>query len=217
MKICENCKKEHEGTYGSGRFCSSKCARGFSTKSKRKEINEVVKKKLTHQPRIKICKFCNVKFAAKRMQQQFCCRSCNTRYNNKYNKLGLNGGRSSAQHQNKRSKNEIYFSKLCIQYFNNVLLNAPIFNGWDADVIIEDFKIAVLWNGKWHYEKITKKHSLKQVQNRDKIKSTEIKSLGYTPYLIKDMGKYNKNFVENEFNKLKIYCGMEKLVISEVS
>lgn len=43
---CENCNKEHDGEYGSGRFCSSKCARGFSTKSKRKEINEKVSNKL---------------------------------------------------------------------------------------------------------------------------------------------------------------------------
>ena len=31
--ICENCGKEHDGTYGSGRFCCSKCARSFSTKN----------------------------------------------------------------------------------------------------------------------------------------------------------------------------------------
>jgi hypothetical protein len=28
---CEKCGKEHNGSYGSGRFCSSKCARSFST------------------------------------------------------------------------------------------------------------------------------------------------------------------------------------------
>jgi 5-methylcytosine-specific restriction endonuclease McrA len=42
MNICENCNIEHNGEYGSGRFCSVKCARGFSTKEKRKEINEKV-------------------------------------------------------------------------------------------------------------------------------------------------------------------------------
>jgi len=46
MKKCENCRNEHDGSYGSGRFCSSKCARGFSTKLKRNEINEKVSKKL---------------------------------------------------------------------------------------------------------------------------------------------------------------------------
>ena len=31
--ICENCGKEHDGSYASGRFCSLKCARSFSTKT----------------------------------------------------------------------------------------------------------------------------------------------------------------------------------------
>lgn len=44
--ICENCGIEHTGEYGSGRFCSSKCARGFSTKSKRQEINQKVSQTL---------------------------------------------------------------------------------------------------------------------------------------------------------------------------
>lgn len=46
VQICKNCKNEHDGSYGSGRFCSSKCARGFSTKEKRNEINEKVSEKL---------------------------------------------------------------------------------------------------------------------------------------------------------------------------
>jgi hypothetical protein len=47
MKNCENCELDHDGSYGSGRFCSIKCARGFSTKEKRLEINEKVSKKLS--------------------------------------------------------------------------------------------------------------------------------------------------------------------------
>ena len=43
--VCENCGSEHNGSYGSGRFCCEKCARGFSTKEKREEINEKVSKK----------------------------------------------------------------------------------------------------------------------------------------------------------------------------
>lgn len=30
MKICEYCGKEHDGSYGSGRFCCAKCARRYS-------------------------------------------------------------------------------------------------------------------------------------------------------------------------------------------
>lgn len=47
---CESCSTPHDGTYGSGRFCSSKCARGFATKGKRQEINERVAKTLTGRP-----------------------------------------------------------------------------------------------------------------------------------------------------------------------
>lgn len=40
--ICENCGKEHDGSYGSGRFCSKECAKGYSGK---KCKNEVVERK----------------------------------------------------------------------------------------------------------------------------------------------------------------------------
>lgn len=36
---CEYCGKEHNGSYGSGRFYSPKCARSFSTSKNRQEIN----------------------------------------------------------------------------------------------------------------------------------------------------------------------------------
>lgn len=44
--ICENCEKEYLIIYGSGRFCCEKCARSFSTKNKRLEINKAVSEKL---------------------------------------------------------------------------------------------------------------------------------------------------------------------------
>jgi hypothetical protein len=47
---CECCGNKHDASYGSGRFCSSKCARGFSTKAKRKEISEAVSKSLKGRP-----------------------------------------------------------------------------------------------------------------------------------------------------------------------
>ena len=46
MKSCEHCHEPHDGLYGSGRFCSSKCARGFSTAADRATINERVSQKL---------------------------------------------------------------------------------------------------------------------------------------------------------------------------
>lgn len=115
------------------------------------------------------------------------------------------GGLKSAEVQSKerRSKNEKLFAELCKKDFENVLTNKPMFNGWDADVILPNEKIAILWNGKWHYEEIKKKGSLKQIQNRDKIKISEIIKAGFIPYIIKDMGKYKPSFVKEEYEKFK--------------
>lgn len=215
---CENCEKEHDGSYGSGRFCSIKCARGYSTKAKRKEINEKVSKKMKGRPspfrhpewkpcKEIICTYCNKTFTQNHGYQKFCSLLC-ARKHNWLNAAARKGGLASAKKQaeSRRSKNEKLFCELCENHFKNVKHNEQIFNGWDADVIIEDLKIAVLWNGKWHYEKITEKHSVKQVQNRDKIKIKEIKLCGYTPYVIKDMGGYNPEFVKEQFEKFLDNC-----------
>lgn len=106
----------------------------------------------------------------------------------------------SSQKRVLRSKNEIYFCWLCEQYFNSVKHNESIFNGWDADIIIEDIKYAILWNGPWHYYQLFEKQNLTQIQNRDAIKLKEIKKCGYIPYIIRDNGGYNPEFVKQEFN-----------------
>ena len=64
VQTCENCHEEHDGSYGSGRFCSVKCARGFATKANRKEISEKVSKTLTkHEKRY--CGVCGVEVSKK--------------------------------------------------------------------------------------------------------------------------------------------------------
>jgi hypothetical protein len=76
-----------------------------------------------------------------------------------------------------------------------------MFNGWDADVIIPSHKLAILWNGPWHYRKITVKHSIEQVQTRDRLKQVEIENCGYTCYIIKDIkGNADLNKVNAEFS-----------------
>ena len=41
--ICEKCGCHHDGSYGTGRFCSVKCSHSYSSLIKRKEINEKLK------------------------------------------------------------------------------------------------------------------------------------------------------------------------------
>lgn len=95
---------------------------------------------------------------------------------------------------------------MCIKYFGeeDVICNIPFFidknnNLWDADIIIKSIKTAVGYNGIWHYKKVRRNHNLSQVQTRDIIKQSVIKANGYDYYIIKDMGKYKQEFVEEQF------------------
>lgn len=197
---CKNCGNDHDGSYGSGRFCSSKCAKGFSTKCKREEINKKVSDKMRHER--SYCKTCGKELSL-RNKIGYCdvCMYDSKEWKKIHKKQTDSLRGRPVKNRVKRSKNEILFYDMCKEHFNHVRHNKQIFNDWDADVIIEDIKVAILWNGKWHYEKITESHNLEQVQNRDKIKLKEIKSLGWTPYIIKDMGRYNPLFVKEKFEE----------------
>ena len=186
-------------------YCSRSCA------NKRKHSQETKDKLSLKNKRVKLlnCEYCGNSFEQKKLIQRFCGHSCATKSRMPLKGYERIGGLCSVKSQNKRSKNEIFFAKLCRDEFKSVLCNVQIFNGWDADVIIGDFKIAVLWNGIWHYKKISKSHSLKQTENRDKLKVKEIINCGYEPYVIKDLGKFDKFFVIKEFEKFKIYIARE--------
>lgn len=222
-------EKEYNKSETKHFFCSRNCASKYNNKLRKgpsEETKNKVRESVLAYYREKFgenggessrkeytCNLCGKKYHLNESgsTRMFCSKECSDEYRKnrkKYlseetiAKLSL-AGRNSIKNQGdtRRSKNENYFYELCKSHFKNVKHNEPIFNGWDADVIIEDIKVAVLWNGKWHYEKVTENHSVKQVQNRDKIKIKEIKNCGYKPYIIKDMGKYNPKFVENEFEK----------------
>jgi very-short-patch-repair endonuclease len=86
MKICENCENQHSGMYGSGRFCASKCARSFSTKSNREAINEKVAKTFASKLSTRVTKQCNncgltFEVGFQRRGQKSCSRSCASQLN----------------------------------------------------------------------------------------------------------------------------------------
>jgi len=210
-KNCEKCGTEFTQTHiKSGdmyikRFCGDECSK---SRVQTEKMNKSRSLKLSQEREIRKCECCDNTFKVlPSSKKRFCsvkCKNIAIPFSLEDSKKG--GLKSSkVQSEIRRSKNEILFADLCIKNFKFVQTNEQIFNGWDADVIIHDIKIAVLWNGKWHYEKITESHSIKQVQNRDKIKINEIIKLGYKPYVIKDMGKYNPDFVKEEFSKFLKY------------
>jgi len=69
--ICENCTKKYSILYGSGRFCSQLCARSFSTKEKRVEINNKVSIRLngmTKELTLYSCEKCSNNFESKKIR-----------------------------------------------------------------------------------------------------------------------------------------------------
>lgn len=209
-KSCLNCNSilpyhQLKNNGKNTKFCSRSCAAIFNNKRRTKTTpfpaKKIYKKYKAKTLKTYECVVCKTKIKCFH-KKITCSEVCLAKRRKEGARIG---GLISASRQIKRSKNEIYFYELCKAKFINVLHNEPLFEGWDADVIMPDFKIAILWNGSWHYKQITKQHSLLQVQNRDRLKQLAIIKNGYVPYVIKDLGKFNKRFVEQEFNK---FCQM---------
>lgn len=209
---CEKCGRVMTVFYGSGRFCSRSCAntRQHSEETKAKigksGLNRMYKRDISkniisYERNPNRCTQCGKALSYNMRFRKTCSDEC-------LHTLRSELGKKLVALQNLRSKNEIAFCQLCEQYFGkeNVLHNAVMFNGWDADIIIPSLKVAILWNGPWHYIEISKTQKLKQVQNRDRIKLREIINCGYRPYIIEDV-KREKDKVEKEFERFKKrYC-----------
>lgn len=97
-----------------------------------------------------------------------------------------NNGKINASKRCKRSKQEIQLFELCKGTFK-VEHNKQIANGWDADILLMDHKIAILWNGPWHYKEMGfSNHSLDQVVTRDCIKIQEFETIGWKVLIYQD-------------------------------
>ena len=75
--ICQNCGKAHDGTYGSGRFCSIHCQISFSNK-KRGNLSIETKQKISNslkKEKNKICSICGKPFIAKG-KEKYCSSEC---------------------------------------------------------------------------------------------------------------------------------------------
>lgn len=102
-------------------------------------------------------------------------------------KQASNGGKKSASVRHTRSKDEIKLYELLRVTHPAILANHIIADGWDADIVLPDQMVAIMWNGPWHYRQMPQKnHSLEQVQNRDKIKRELFESLGWTVVVYED-------------------------------
>lgn len=179
-------------------FCGRKCAGVFNNIQRKingfilsvesiKRISVAVieyNKNKSKYTKIKLnnCELCNEKFYTKyKTKRRYC-------FNIKCIKeIQSQNGRINANNRVKRSRAEIELYDLCKNVFCNVTHNRIISSGWDADIILEEERIAIMWDGPWHYKQMPhKNHSLKQVQRRDKIKKKLFESLGWTVVSFQD-------------------------------
>jgi hypothetical protein len=119
MYICEYCNKECNNHYGSGRFCSKECAHGFSTKAKRKEINEKVSIKRKQSKKPKYCYSCEIEIYDRKILCNDCKIFCN--YKELFKKLNIFD-------KNLKIANDKALILLKKEYFDNKLVLGEIRN-----------------------------------------------------------------------------------------
>lgn len=204
---CSRCGlnyKQNYSRYKQGfrhRECKNKVIKIDINRTTRLFITDLIRK----------CTWCLNNYNVKHRKQTFCSKKCST--NNllkdpEVNKeRGRIGGNKSMLTLCRRSKGEIDFANLCIDYFGNenIICNQLFFkdknnNLWDADIIITHLKIAVLYNGVFHYKKVYKDQKLERMIAKDRLKEKIIIQNGYTYYIVKDLKSYNKKFVIDQFN-----------------
>lgn len=190
--ICENCNKEHDGSYGSGRFCSCKCARGFSSKEKRHEINEKVSKTLLKRRElglyktnftIRYCKDCGNQLGFKNTSGY--CHSCCPKHTNaktevreKHRQIQLQKV-ANGTHQGWKARNIKSYAEI---FWETVLDNNNIVYEREKRVgkYFLDFVI-----GKLDLEIDGKQHQYKDRKQSDNLRDEFLTKEGYFVYRIK--------------------------------
>lgn len=196
-KLCPKCGRNVDKP--SWTYCSRKCANSRGPRTQefkdkvslkirgRKQTQEQIQKMVvsrrtngTYYSKPKPIKICIICSATTDTRRNTCSKEC------LLESQRLNGIKSASV-QTRRSKQEIVLYDFCAKHFTNISHNEPIANGWDADILLHDHKIAILWNGPWHYRETgLSNHSLDQVVNRDCIKIMEFEKLGWEVLIYQD-------------------------------
>lgn len=199
-KYCKNCDQLLSYKKRNNTFCDSSCAGSYNNSERTLSAESIQKAKETrnknkHKHRYSPCRLFgenNPNFIDGRSSKNTCVicgepsgsrKTCSS--------ICLQERRSVVARQNaskirNRSKDEIKLFELCATKFK-CLANHIIDSGWDADIVMPDHKIAILWNGPWHYKDMKmSNHSLAQVQTRDRIKTSLFESLGWKVLVYED-------------------------------
>jgi len=212
---CENCGKKHDGTRGSGRFCSIKCSHSFGAKlnieDRNKKISLSLKNRNLGHPRIIeiICLWCGrkIEVAWRKRNQKTCSRSCSVHY--RYSKIEERIKTSKkAKELLKSGKIKSWFTRNKLipsypeQFFIRVLDN----NGlkYQREVKIGKY-FADFLIGNLVLEIDGKQHEYEERKIKDREKDKYLISNGYEVYRIKWKNPVtldNKKYISIEIEKL---------------
>ena len=148
------------------------------------------------------CVVCNNVIKTKRFRK-----TCSTKCLLERNKItGRQGGMKTSQSpftKRGRSRNEINMYEQLLKHFPKALHNKRMFGEFDADIIIEELKVAIHWNGPLHYKALFGEALLVNIQKRDLLRYEAIEQAGYTNWIIDDANNtgYNPNKVQEELNR----------------
>jgi len=145
-----------------------------------------------------ICIVCSKEFFHCR-QQKTCSNECYFIVRQKAGKKGGSKTSSLEFHKRNRSSNEKMFFAKIKEIYPDAIANKRLFDGWDADIIIPSQKLAIHWNGVWHYKSVMGNELLERVQQKDKLRYEAIEKHGYKNYIIQDLGPMNEEKVTKEY------------------
>jgi hypothetical protein len=184
---CETCDHDHIGIYGSGRFCSTKCARSFSTKLKRKEINLAVSKKLKISEsslKHRECNYCKTLFIPFSKGNRVCSNECAIEIKKKAGKKAYITMIQNNNHNGwkaRTGKLPSYPEQYFIDLFSNENIVEYIrempFCGFFIDFAFTDKMIALEIDGK--------QHCLPERKKKDEVKDRLLINNGWTVFRIK--------------------------------
>lgn len=143
--------------------------------------------------------------------RKICSPKCNSLLSKRSGNKGGSTTSSLSFHKRARSSNEkLLFSKV-LEIYPDTISNKRMFDGWDADIIIPSLKLAIHWNGPWHYKSIMGDELLERVKLKDQLRYKAIETCGYSNYIIQDLGKMDHVKVELEFTQLIKYIKEQKV------
>ena len=106
IKLCEVCGKEHDGSYGSGRFCSYNCKQKYASVKGASKGGQISKQRFGKKCK---CNFCNIEFDTKLTLKKHL-PNCEKRL--KYNSLSYNNWKCTYCNETFRTRSLLQLHRL---------------------------------------------------------------------------------------------------------